>query len=312
MVRYSVIIPLYNKERHIARAIYSVLAQQIEDFELLVVDDGSTDSGLDVVESIKDDRIRIIKQSNAGVSSARNKGVSSANGNYIVLLDADDAWESNHLSSFEKMISLYPDAGIYTTAYKIVKENKCIVEPWKAKIAGHKEIEKIQYFKESCMDGFLPVHTSAVCIPKKIFNLLGGFVVGQHLGEDLDMWGRIALKYDVIFNSVSSSIYYKDSDNRSTERQPPDELPFVSFYKKLAAENKISDDVYIKEYVVRQQFIIISKLIKSGNKEHARKILSSVDTSMQRQKLLKCYLSSYMPLFIVRIVLSIKRFLSRY
>jgi glycosyltransferase involved in cell wall biosynthesis len=93
-ITFSVVIPLYNKERHIARSILSVLRQRRTPDEILVIDDGSTDSGLQIVQSMEKDNplLKIIKQKNAGVSCARNRGIQNATGNYISFLDADDEW----------------------------------------------------------------------------------------------------------------------------------------------------------------------------------------------------------------------------
>ena len=102
MPKISVIVPLYNKEKEIERTILSVLNQNFSDFELLIVNDGSTDHSLDVVKEIKDNRIRIISQQNAGVSAARNRGISEAQGEYILLLDADDILLSGVFDSIKE------------------------------------------------------------------------------------------------------------------------------------------------------------------------------------------------------------------
>lgn len=306
-MKYSVIIPLYNKERHIYNAINSVFSQEINDFELIVVDDGSYDSSVDIVKQIEDERIRVISQTNSGVSVARNKGIENARGDYIALLDADDEWLPNHLSSFDKMIDLYPEAGLYATAYRLVVNNEH-VDPWNGRLNSFDEIQTLNYFKESYDNNrVLPVHTSAVCIPNRVFKLIGGFAVGHGLGEDLDMWGRIALQYQVIFTNKPSSLYHMDSDNRSTDKKPPDEFPFVSYYRDSFLKNKYTDNIYIKEYVVRQQFIVVKKLLKIGENSNARAILSSVDTKIQKRKLLKYYLISLVPPFIVGKILYLKR-----
>ena len=89
----SVVIPLYNKEKYIKRAIESVLNQTFQKFEIIVVNDGSTDKSAEIVQNIKDPRIRLINQKNAGVSAARNRGIQEAKYEYIAFLDADDFWE---------------------------------------------------------------------------------------------------------------------------------------------------------------------------------------------------------------------------
>jgi len=108
----SVIVPLYNKEVIIERTIKSVLTQSYLDFELIVVDDGSTDRSLAIVEGIQDDRIKIIKQKNGGPGSARNTGVAHSKGDWIVFLDADDELLPGAIETFEKLTKRHPEADI--------------------------------------------------------------------------------------------------------------------------------------------------------------------------------------------------------
>jgi len=110
--KISVIIPLYNKEKSIERSINSILKQTFRDFEIVVVDDGSTDNSLAVVNAIKDDRILIVSQRNAGPGAARNTGVKNATANWIVFLDADDEILIDTLEFFNTMIAKYPNMDI--------------------------------------------------------------------------------------------------------------------------------------------------------------------------------------------------------
>src|SRR5262252_3345733 len=96
-MRVSVLIPLYNKERWIKRALDSIACQTLTDFEVIVVDDGSTDGGSDVVANYKDPRVRMVHQPNAGPGSARNRGIAEARGELLAFLDADDEWFPNYL-----------------------------------------------------------------------------------------------------------------------------------------------------------------------------------------------------------------------
>src|SRR5690606_38944730 len=93
----SVVIPLYNKEVYIKQTIENVLKQSYQEFEILVVDDGSKDNGPAIVKSFTDSRIKLIQKINGGVSSARNVGIQNAKYEYIAFLDADDIWLPNHL-----------------------------------------------------------------------------------------------------------------------------------------------------------------------------------------------------------------------
>lgn len=116
----SVVIPLYNKEREVARAVRSVLAQRRQPLELIVVDDGSTDRSAAEVAAFRDPLVRLIRQPNGGVCAARNRGIAEARGEYVALLDADDEWEPGFLSEIVSLITRYPGCGIYCTAFHIL------------------------------------------------------------------------------------------------------------------------------------------------------------------------------------------------
>lgn len=117
-MRFSVIIPLYNKAPYIGKALQSVLEQTFDDFEIIVVDDGSTDDSYSVAKAVLETSERpfkLIHQENAGVSTARNKGVAASSGEYICFLDGDDWWAPTFLEKMDELIQDYPEAGIYGT-----------------------------------------------------------------------------------------------------------------------------------------------------------------------------------------------------
>lgn len=118
---FSVVIPLYNKQAYIADTLRTVFAQTYADFEVVVVDDGSTDDSAATVLAHSDARLRLIRQPNAGVSAARNRGVAEARGSIIAFLDADDRWEPHHLETLADLVKLYPRCGAFATSYAIVK-----------------------------------------------------------------------------------------------------------------------------------------------------------------------------------------------
>ena len=128
----SVIIPLYNKEPIIEKSLRSVLSQDYDNFEVVVVNDGSTDRSAEIVKSIDDPRIRLIEQENGGPSKARNTGVKNAKGEWIVFLDADDEFLPGALSKFYSLIEEYPEVGMFGCSY-ITNDGKNIVEPYKIK-----------------------------------------------------------------------------------------------------------------------------------------------------------------------------------
>ncbi|HRK18090.1 MAG TPA: glycosyltransferase family 2 protein [Hyphomicrobiaceae bacterium] len=122
MPKVSVVISLYNTERYIAETIGSVLAQSFADFELIVVDDGSTDRGPEIALGFSDPRVRVFSQKNRGLAGARNAGIREARGTYVALLDADDLWHPRKLEACVARLDADPWAGIVFTASRLVDD----------------------------------------------------------------------------------------------------------------------------------------------------------------------------------------------
>ena len=123
-VEFSVVVPLYNKEREVGAALDSVLGQRRLPREIIVVDDGSTDGGAAVVGGYTSPLIRLVTQKNAGVSAARNRGAVLARSEYIAFLDADDRWQPGYLEKMAFLIEQYPDCGAYAAAFDIVSGDR--------------------------------------------------------------------------------------------------------------------------------------------------------------------------------------------
>lgn len=195
----SVIIPMYNASEYIRCAISSVLIQNYLNFEVIVVDDGSTDNSGMIVESIKDSRIRLIRQNNAGVSSARNSGITEAKGEYIAFLDSDDKWDQMFLEVIVELINLYPDAGIYSTGFRMIFSKGHNVAVTIHELHNKTSQLVYDYFGKSARSAF--IHTSGIVISRHIFLELGMFLIDAAHGEDLEMWARIALRYPIAYDS---------------------------------------------------------------------------------------------------------------
>ena len=190
-------MPLYNKVPYVRKSVESVVGQTYCNWELIVVDDCSTDGSTAVVEKIVDPRIRVVRlEENGGVGAARNRGVAESTAPYICFLDADDWWEPTILEEMAGLIERHPDAGIYGTGYYIVKNGKKRVAPIgidEGFIEGEINYCKV-YAKKLCM----PLTSISVCIPRRTFNEAGGFPLGITLGEDFLLWLRIAMKCKTI------------------------------------------------------------------------------------------------------------------
>lgn len=119
MPKFSVIIPLYNKAAYIRNTLNTVLVQEFMDFEIIIVNDGSTDNSDQIVKSISDARIHYFYQENQGASQARNKAIELATGEYLALLDADDIWDSHHLKTINQLIMEHPRQKVFATGIRI-------------------------------------------------------------------------------------------------------------------------------------------------------------------------------------------------
>ena len=187
-MKFSVVIPLYNKEKYIEATIRSVLDQSCQDLEVLVVDDGSADGSLALAERFASDRVHIIRQENQGVSVARNTGIEHASGEFICFLDADDQWRPEYLATIDALTEQYPESDIFVTAYavnmgggkvhystRLEPETGCLPSYWLTLARGYDF-----------------VWTSATVIRRETLIRAGLFKPGEKIGQDLDMWARVA------------------------------------------------------------------------------------------------------------------------
>lgn len=192
MLMITVVIPLYNKENTIVTALESVLAQTYQDFEVVVVDDGSTDNGAAVVEGYTDPRIRIIRQENAGVSAARNCGIEAARGEYVAFLDADDEWLPEFLEEIVTLQNEFPTSRAQATNYTI--NSRGVKSPNILRRIPFQGMHGVLFnYFEVASYSHPPVWTSALCIERKFLQEIGGFPLGITSGEDLLTWARIAV-----------------------------------------------------------------------------------------------------------------------
>lgn len=249
---FSVIIPLYNKEREIAAAIDSALAQTLQPCEIIVVDDGSTDNSAEIVRSYDTPLIRLVTQQNAGVSAARNKGAEEATGAYLAFLDGDDVWRSGYLAKISKLIETYPLCGAYSTAFDI--DSNGLIFP--NKNPGMEGI--IPDFFEEAMHSYI-CQPSATVVPRKIFASLGGFPIGMKIGEDLYLWIRLASEHKVCFTPSSLVLYSRTASNRSAGIYTPEKTnySFEDLYRPTEGNSPRNE--YIARCAIGKALTLSSK-----------------------------------------------------
>tara|TARA_B100001564_G_scaffold57582_1_gene44280 strand:- start:4132 stop:5070 length:939 start_codon:yes stop_codon:yes gene_type:complete len=282
---FSIIIPLYNKEKFIEKTIQSALNQTFLDFELIIVNDGSTDGSLELVKVFKDRRIKIYTIPNGGVSKARNFGIQKANANLIALLDADDLWKSSHLEELYNLRNAHPNCGLYAMGYTKKFDN---ANPINAHFFKHENYNGIvpDFFSASTVDCL--AWTSAVMIPKEIFKNIGYFNEGLKSGQDTEMWIRIALDYKVAFcsNKTACKVLCFDENHLSISEHKIDRLKiFEKFYD---SESKHSA---LKKYLDLNRFsIAVDRKINGDFKNYKllKKSILKKNLNLKQRLVLEC------------------------
>lgn len=262
--RISVVVPLYNKEAEVERALRSIVEQSLAPREIIVVDDGSTDGSRAIVERFitahPDANIRLITQTNSGVSAARNRGIAEAKGDFIALLDADDVWLSGYIAEVCRLMEYYPDADAYATAFDIVDGKQRIAAPVPT-AEGYINIA------EEALKRRYPIIPSTATLRRDVVLRLGGFPEGMRIGEDQWLWVCMMQNgAKFCFSPMSLVRYSRSASNRS-----------AAIYRSEESTHSIEElynpdgDATVNEYVAR---IAIGKAITQsvrGGTDDARR-----------------------------------------
>lgn len=256
----SVVIPLYNKAATIERAINSVLNQTVQDFELIVVNNGSTDGGEKIVRQIEDNRLKLVEQENKGVSMARNRGVEAAQSEWVAFLDADDEWRPTFLETVLHLKEQYPDCSVCATAYQRCNANGVTEDIKLQKVPSEESYRMDNYFEVASLSD-PPFCSISVMVRKASLEAFGGFPKGVHQGEDLLTWARLASKYEIAYCPIAQSIFYtgEQSTMDIPKRQPAENdivgheletiynqkpLPYLDQY--IAMWHKMRASIYLR------------------------------------------------------------------
>lgn len=276
---FTVVIPLYNKYEFVKKTIDSVLQQTHPHFELIIVDDGSTDGSLGLVEKITDQRICLIRQANAGVSSARNRGIKEAKYEMIAFLDADDWWDKDYLHLMDELIEKYPEISIYGSRF--------------AQVVNGGIVPGFQFFNNQIPDisfdlielgaktkkGDLPLNSSNVIIRKTILEKSGNFDTRIRFYEDYDLFLRIGLfSKAACLNGRPISFYSQDVpiEKRANGSPQPLEVNLVWYLDKF--EPYLGKSKHLKSYIDQFKLNRLIQYVEEGTKEEIiKKILANTD-----------------------------------
>ncbi len=235
---FSIVIPLFNKENHVFKTIQSVLNQTYLFFEIIIINDASTDDSLRVVEGIKDHRIRIIKHAkNLGLSAARNSGIRASKYNYIAFLDADDYWSPNYLEELLKLIKSYPNEKAFGTFYK---------EDFFGSIVLPKTSLNLKYFNQTLIIenffklnlGKLIITQSSIVIHKEVFEKVGYYDEQITFAEDIDFYIRCFSNFSLVYkhtplNTQTREIAGSLTNSKTTNKNYPDLEKYLGYKKSL-------------------------------------------------------------------------------
>lgn len=278
---FSVVIPLYNKEKFIKHTIQSVLDQTFQDFEIIIVNDGSTDGSVEVVKQFEDERIHLIEQKNAGVSAARNRGIQEAKYDLIAFLDADDEWLPNHLEEMAYLKNKYLICKVFATNYKIVDTTSKERFPVNIDLFLFSQNDGIleNYF-EIAAHTAPPIWTSAVVVEKRAIEKVKGFPQGIRLGEDLLVWALLAVNDSIAYSKKITAVYNFKSLSELIDSEPfPDEPDVVgkelkalqvhssqSLSKYISLWHRMRYNLYIKNFQRMKAFNEIIQAIYFNSK----------------------------------------------
>jgi glycosyltransferase involved in cell wall biosynthesis len=267
MPRVSVVVPAYNAELFIAEAIESVLAQTFVDFELIVVDDGSTDCTKAAISSFTDERLRYLWQENGERSAARNAGIRSAHGEFVAFLDADDAWLPDKLARQVALLDADSEIGlVYCGAWKL--RDGVIVGQQKAAHRGNVVRTLLS------VDNVIAGSASAAMIRRDVLEEVGGFDERLVIFEDWDLWLRIARRSQVDFvaeNLVNVRLHEGNTQTRLALMKSG----VQNFFDRLLADPSWADEVRPVARRVRalEMFLIGRICCNAGEMSEARKYL---------------------------------------
>lgn len=241
-MKFSIIIPVYNKANTIVQALDSVFSQTFKDFEVIVVNDGSTDNVLEVLKSYNNP-VKVITQRNGGVSVARNKGIENANGDYLCFLDADDLWYPNHLETICDMMLAYPDEKFFGTCHSCSFPDGKVVD-CNRRISSLDDVLLVKDLIAFINQYGGVVNTNGICVSRDILIIEDiKFEPGEKLGEDVDVWYRVALKHSIVISKNVTNLYRREYSTATVVTSNPPDWCFAKRAESILKDPDIPQDV---------------------------------------------------------------------
>lgn len=288
-MKFSVIIPVYNKRDTLGAAIQSIYAQTFRDYEILVVDDGSRDAPEEVVAAMPSEKLRLIRQDNGGVSVARNTGLSQAKGEYVCFLDADDLWEPDHLETLHQLTEKYPESRTFLTSHRIITPQGTVAHSSDALKNYDPDFETEDFLGLLNQTAYSVVHTNSICANRAMMEQENiRFEPGIRIGEDTDVWFRLGLKYKVAISKKETTVYQMDLSTATKDGSYVPDWMFSRREQDILSNPQISDQVKASMIHLLDRYKMTGsrECMAAGNRKEARRLLSSVRTKKGKRYLL--------------------------
>ena len=283
MSYFSIIIPLYNKENYIQSALRSILEQTFQDFEIVIVDDCSTDKSVQKAKEIQSEKIRYIShEHNKGLSASRNTGIRNAKADFTVFLDADDVWRPQFLEKIKELIARFPQSSLFATAYEEIYPDNLVLKPSvnKADLRPEATLLITDFFVKNMQQ---PIYNhSSLCIRKSFFEIIGNYDEAINFSEDVDFNIRANRRSPLAFYNQSQSCYTVYSENQITTSGIQNRtIPTLDTYTDWEKE-----DENLKKYIDFERYVLATHCKLADRKADFEKFKSAIDlnnlTTMQR------------------------------
>jgi len=290
-INFTVVIPLFNKAKHILRTLESVAWQKYPAAEIIIIDDGSTDESVSIVNNANIKNVRLVQQTNQGVSAARNHGVELASHEYIAFLDADDQWLPLFLDEVARLVVKFPQAQFFGTRYQIVEsENNYVDAKIKLENINPNGVILDDYFNVASQ-GDLPFTMSSMVIQRSLFDSIGGFPLDEPIGEDQDLFCRVALNAPIAYSPNIHSLYYKDVENQASKSNIPSKE--CGFSVRLTKEANIITEKKSATNMLKYSAAHLCHLAKlnigNGHFTQARTLLSDPRCKLKPKHMIGLY-----------------------
>ncbi|NHM01628.1 glycosyltransferase family 2 protein [Flavobacterium difficile] len=270
---FSVIIPLYNKEKYIEKALKSILNQTFTDYEVLIINDCSTDKSAEIASTFLSEKVQLIHhEKNSGLAASRNTGIKKARANYVTFLDADDVWKPHFLEKIFQLIETFSEARIFATNYEEIW-NQTVKKPHN----GNENLPEhftgyVDFFKTNLKQGIY--NHGSVCVHKEVYEKVGFYNENIQLSQDLDFNIRANYQYKLAYDNSVQMSYFMQTDNQLTRSSIVNKtIPNYDLYEDWTKNN-----ANLKKYLDFERYVL-GKRLKKNNDLRWKKMTANIDTN---------------------------------